>query len=85
MPQDSRRNFTKMYNVHRLSDIHSIIPDINWNEYFAWMVPDEFAYYLESDPEVIVAEPEFFRDLTKLLQSTEKHILANYVTYIVLL
>lgn len=81
MPEDKRRNYTKMYNVHRLSDMYSIIPEINWNDYFEWMVPDELVHYLDSDPEVIVIEPDFFRDLTKLLQSTEKRILANYVMF----
>lgn len=61
--------------------MYSIIPEINWNDYFEWMVPDELVHYLDSDPEVIVIEPDFFRDLTKLLQSTEKRILANYVMF----
>lgn len=56
IPEDHRRNFTKMYNVRRLSEMAKIIPDVNWRDYFGWMVSTN-QHYLAEDPEVIVTEP----------------------------
>ena len=52
---------------------------MNWTKYFDWLVPSEMHEYLKSDPEIILAEPEYFDRLTKLLNSTPNNVLANYI------
>ena len=56
-----------------------IFPLVNWTLYFQWLVPSDMRDYLASDPEVILAEVEFFDRLAHLLSSTEPRVLANYV------
>ena len=67
------------YNVRHLSDMNGIFPLMNWTVYFQWLVPEDMRHYLASDPEVILAEPEFFDRLSDLLRRTDKRIVANYV------
>nr|CAD2166728.1 unnamed protein product [Meloidogyne enterolobii] len=78
-PDEDRRNFTKMYNLHHLSEMQKVFNLMNWTKYFDWLVPSEMHEYLKSDPEIILAEPEYFDRLTKLLNSTPNNVLANYI------
>lgn len=80
-PDEDRRNFTKMYNLHHLSEMQKVFGLMNWTKYFDWLVPEDMHEYLKSDPEIILAEPEFFVRLTKLLNSTPKKVLANYILW----
>ncbi|KAI6196414.1 Neprilysin-1 [Aphelenchoides besseyi] len=77
--EDDRRNFTRLYNLYHLSDLKTLIPIADWEVYFRSLMPFDLHDYLNSDPEIIVNEPEFFGKLNELLRSTDKRILANYV------
>uniref|UniRef100_A0A914I7Z3 Uncharacterized protein n=2 Tax=Globodera TaxID=31242 RepID=A0A914I7Z3_GLORO len=82
IPDEERRNFSKMYNIRRLSEMERhVFPDLNWTAYFGWLVPDVMRDYVASDPEVVLAEPAFFVRLTHLLRKTDKRIIANYVLW----
>ncbi|KAI6238023.1 Neprilysin-1 [Aphelenchoides fujianensis] len=77
--EDDRRNFSRLYNPFRLSDMKTLLPIVDFNKYFRALMPFELHDYINSDPEIIVNEIQFLRNLTALLQSTSKRTLANYV------
>ncbi|KAH7668167.1 Protein NEP-1, partial [Aphelenchoides avenae] len=73
-PEEDRRNYTKMYNVRRFSDLSKLLPLIDWNRYFRALMPFDMHDYLNDDPAIIVNEPEFFVRLTKLLQNSDQRV-----------
>ncbi|KAL3123466.1 hypothetical protein niasHT_004638 [Heterodera trifolii] len=82
IPDEERRNFSKMYNIRHLSEMERhVFSDMNWSTYFGWLVPDEMRPYVASDPEVVLAEPAYFVRLAHLLRRTDKRIIANYVLW----
>ncbi|KAI1710050.1 peptidase family m13 domain-containing protein [Ditylenchus destructor] len=81
VPEEQRRNYTKMYNVKRFSQLPEIFGEIDWNTYFKGLMPEDMHFYLDSNPELIINELEFFKRLAKLLQSTDKKIIADYIIW----
>lgn len=77
--EDERRNFTRLYNKRRLSEINELIPIIDWYKYFRSVMPLDLHNYINEDPEVIVNEPEYFIKLAELIKSTDTRIIANYM------
>ncbi|KAI1693995.1 peptidase family m13 domain-containing protein [Ditylenchus destructor] len=70
-----------MYNVRRFSQLPEIFGEIDWNTYFKGLMPEDMHFYLDSNPELIINELEFFKRLAKLLQSTDKKIIADYIIW----
>ncbi|KAI1699239.1 peptidase family m13 domain-containing protein [Ditylenchus destructor] len=81
VPEEQRRNYTKMYNVRRFSELPEIFGELDWNTYFKGLMPEDMHFYLDSNPELIINELEFFKRLAKLLQSTDKKIIADYIIW----
>ncbi|MFH4981384.1 hypothetical protein AB6A40_008093 [Gnathostoma spinigerum] len=79
--EDERRNYTKLYNVHKLSELKKIIPLIDWDRYFHTLVPEDVYPYIDADPDIIINEVEFLYKLNDLLNTTEKRILTNYIIW----
>ena len=84
VPEEQRRNNTRLYNPTRLSSLNSLLGNLmgDWREYFQWMVPVEneaLERLLSNDPEVIVREPEYFKALNALVKATDKRVIANYM------
>jgi predicted metalloendopeptidase len=77
--EDDRRNFTRLYNKHRLSEVNTLVPIIDWTRYFRALMPFEIHEYLNSDPEIIVNEPEYFIKVSELIKATDPRIVTNYV------
>uniref|UniRef100_A0A915CYY6 Endothelin-converting enzyme 1 n=1 Tax=Ditylenchus dipsaci TaxID=166011 RepID=A0A915CYY6_9BILA len=80
-PQDERRNYTKMYNIRRLSQMGQLFSEIDWDRYFRTIMPEDMGTYIDSDPEIVVIEVEFFQRLAKLLQATDKKVIADYILW----
>jgi membrane metallo-endopeptidase-like protein 1 len=80
-PEEDRRNYTKMYNVRRFSDLTRLLPLVDWNRYFRALMPFDMHDYLNNDPEIIINEPEFFQRLTNLLRSSDQRVVANYILW----
>uniref|UniRef100_A0A914DSZ3 Uncharacterized protein n=2 Tax=Acrobeloides nanus TaxID=290746 RepID=A0A914DSZ3_9BILA len=78
-PDEDRRNFTKLYNPRKLSDLDKLFPMINWDKYFRSLMPFEMHEYLNSSPNIIVNDIEFFERLLVLLQKTDKRVITNYI------
>ncbi|CAD5210385.1 unnamed protein product [Bursaphelenchus okinawaensis] len=77
--EDDRRNYTKMYNLKKLADLKELLPIIDWSKYFDALMPDDMKDYLETNPDVIVNELEFFTRLTALIKKTDNKVIANYM------
>ncbi|KAK5972146.1 hypothetical protein GCK32_014528, partial [Trichostrongylus colubriformis] len=79
VPEEDRRNHTKMYNLRHLSDMQKLMPMIDWFRYFRSIAPPSVHKYFASNPEILVAEVDYVKKVTKLLQSTDPRIITNYV------
>jgi predicted metalloendopeptidase len=78
--EDERRNFTRLYNKRHLTEVNELIPIIDWFKYFRSLMPLDLHNYINSDPDVILNEPEYFLRLSELIKITDTRILANYVS-----
>ncbi|KJH41117.1 peptidase family M13 [Dictyocaulus viviparus] len=79
VPEEDRRNFTKLYNLRRLSDMQKLMPLVDWFRYFHSIAPVDVHEYLAADPEILINEIDYMRRIDNLLQSTDPRIITNYV------
>uniref|UniRef100_A0A915BWX3 M13 family peptidase n=1 Tax=Parascaris univalens TaxID=6257 RepID=A0A915BWX3_PARUN len=79
--EDQRRNYTKLYNVHKLSELGNLLPVVDWDRYFRALMPFDLHSYLDADPDIIVNEVDFLKRLATLLEATESRIIANYIIW----
>lgn len=88
VPEDERRNNSKLYNPMRLSEMNSLLSHLvsDWHAYFSWRaqssVPNDsnlLELYLSTDPQVIVREPAYLKALNELVGATDLRVLTNYV------
>ncbi|VDK44180.1 unnamed protein product [Cylicostephanus goldi] len=77
--EEDRRNYTKIHNLRHLSDMYKLMPLIDWSRFFLAFAPPASHEYLRSDPEILIAEVDYLRRISKLLQSTDPRIVTNYV------
>lgn len=77
--EDDRRNFSRLYNKYRLSEVNALIPIIDWYRYFRALMPFDMHEYINSDPEIILNEPEYFLKMAELIKNTDSRIITNYV------
>ncbi|GAB6031347.1 hypothetical protein CHUAL_009130 [Chamberlinius hualienensis] len=68
LPKEERRNFTKLYNKMTLRELNTNAPFINWVEYANEMLMQK----VDENEIVIVVSPSYLRNLTKLLEETQK-------------
>ncbi|KAK6734587.1 hypothetical protein RB195_018025 [Necator americanus] len=76
---DDSRNFNTRHSLRRLKDLQKLMPVVNWAQYFHSVAPNVVHEYFASNPEIIIAEIDFMKRLTNLLQSTDPRIITNYV------
>ncbi|RCN35716.1 hypothetical protein ANCCAN_18410 [Ancylostoma caninum] len=79
VPEEDRRDFNRMYNIRRLSDMQKLMPLVDWPRYFHSIAPYVVYDYLASNPEILIVELDYMRRVTQLLQLTDPRIIANYV------
>ncbi|XP_008483468.2 neprilysin-2-like [Diaphorina citri] len=79
LPQEERRNATKLYNPMKISELQERYPSIPWTEYINTILSPNAQ--LKDDETIIVTEPEYIHDLEKLLSTTPKRTMANYVMW----
>ncbi|KAK6060124.1 peptidase family M13, partial [Cooperia oncophora] len=77
--EEDRRDYSKMYNIRRLSDMQKLTPMIDWSRYFHSTAPFSVHKYFTSDPEILIVEIDYMRRITELLQLTDPRIITNYV------
>ncbi|KAI1698583.1 peptidase family m13 domain-containing protein [Ditylenchus destructor] len=60
VPNEERRNYTKMYNVRRFSQLPEIFGELDWQKYFVALMPEDMHFYLDTDPEIVISDIKFF-------------------------
>ncbi|KAI5630580.1 VLP3p-5, transcript variant X2 [Venturia canescens] len=79
VPDEERRNVTKLYNPMTVSELTNKYPTIPWREYLSKMLPSSIT--VEDDEVVIVMAPSYFDNLEKLLDAIPKRVQANYLMW----
>ncbi|CAJ0599855.1 unnamed protein product [Cylicocyclus nassatus] len=79
VPEEDRRNWTRMYNLRHLSDMQKLMPLVNWTRYLLAVAPSYSHNYLKSNPEIIIREVDYMRNISKLLRRVKPRIITNYV------
>ncbi|KAK6026936.1 hypothetical protein OSTOST_07081 [Ostertagia ostertagi] len=89
VPEDERRNSTRLYNKRVIADLYDYMNDIDWVAYFQQIAPSEMIKMFNNDTEIIVAEIEFLQkgqlyikfQASELIKNTDSEILVNYIIW----
>ncbi|KAK8766348.1 hypothetical protein V5799_006876 [Amblyomma americanum] len=76
-PNESRRNFTAMYNKWTVEELQTRIPLINWTHYFNVVMPME----IPPSEEVVIFAPKYIKRMSEFLQTVPKRVVANYILW----
>ncbi|XP_030624722.1 phosphate-regulating neutral endopeptidase PHEX [Chanos chanos] len=77
------RTSENMYNRYSLSRLQRTVPEFNWLNFVRAVIDTELYpdLSISSSEQVIVRAPEYFKDLFRLINSTESRTVANYVIW----
>ncbi|KAF5303211.1 hypothetical protein FQA39_LY10124 [Lamprigera yunnana] len=78
LPNEKRRNASLLYNPMTVTELQTKYPSIPWLEYLN-NVMDLTEIKIKNTDIIIVAVPTYISALEKLLSTTPKRVLANYV------
>ncbi|VDN52138.1 unnamed protein product [Dracunculus medinensis] len=84
VPEDDRRNNTRMYNKRKLADLASLFPQVNWIQFFHEISPESLHNLLNNNTEIIISEIDFLIKASKLLHKTDDRIKTNYIFWRIL-
>ncbi|CAG0895469.1 unnamed protein product [Darwinula stevensoni] len=79
LPDEERRNATKLYNKMTIGELEKKWPSIPWLEYVNEMLTP-FHHVTVEEP-VIIDVPEYIKKLAGALQVTPKRVMANYAIW----
>ena len=74
-PPHERRNFSKIYEKMKLSELSALVPEFNFTQYLEIVVQNT----IEPNDNIVIYASKYFKKLTKLLETTKKRVLANYI------
>lgn len=77
VPREERRNISRLYNKMTVDDLYKLASEINWDKYFNKLLTNS----IPRTEEIIVIVPDYVQKLEKLLMSTDKRVLANYMMW----
>lgn len=77
VPREERRNISRLYNKMTVDDLYKLAPELNWDKYFNKLLMDK----IPRSEEVIVIVPDYVQNLEKLILSTDKRVIANYLMW----
>jgi len=77
-PREERRNATRLYNPMMIKDLHKFAPMVPWLDYINNILTKDLLQVEETE-RVIVDEPGYLKNLTAILEKTEKRTIANYM------
>ncbi|KAF7214142.1 phosphate-regulating neutral endopeptidase PHEX isoform X1 [Nothobranchius furzeri] len=82
IPYENRTS-ENMYNKYTLSRLQRSIPQFDWLGFVKAVVEskDDSTRLISSSESVIVRTPKYFKDLVKLINSTDPRTVANYVQW----
>ncbi|CAB3363322.1 Hypothetical predicted protein [Cloeon dipterum] len=76
LPNEKRRNATKLYNPRTVEQLQKEYPSVPWLEYFNTILPKTVK--VSNDETIIVSVPSYLKELEILLSQTPKRVQANY-------
>jgi len=76
--RENRRNASRLYNPMMIRDLHTLAPMVPWPEYINNILTKDLLQ-VEDTERVIVDEPGYLKNLTKLLPETSNRTIANYM------
>lgn len=79
VPEDDRRNSTRLYNRKSISDLYILFPKVEWLTFFLQITPSSIHDLISNDTQIIVAEVNFLVSATALLNRNSNRLLANYI------
>lgn len=74
MNRTERRDMLKQYNPYTLAQLNTLTPSIDWNRYFN-------SIGVTHVDTVIVMQPEFFKQMEKVIKSNDLETWKAYLTY----
>ena len=74
-PPHERRNFSKIYEKMKLSELSKLVADFNFTQYLDIVVQDK----IHPDQNIVIYASKYFTKLTQIIKSTDKRVLANYI------
>ena len=74
-PPHERRNFSKIYQKLKLSELSALVPSFNFTQYLDIVLEKKLA----ADEEIVIYASKYFQKLTKIVRDTDKRVLANYI------
>lgn len=77
LPREQRRNISQMYNKYTVKKLQEIAPQIDWIKYFNGLLND----VITENETLIVTVPDFIVNFAKLINRTEKRVVANYMMW----
>lgn len=80
-PSSERHDTGAIYNKMSIGDLAKDVPNFQWLEYFSKFIPYQLGY----KENLVSFAPEYMKDMAKLLEVTDKRIIANYVVWRVVL
>ncbi|KAH7698340.1 CRE-NEP-1 protein, partial [Aphelenchoides avenae] len=67
-----------LFDGGRLSDLHELVPQVNWFRYFRAVLPSIARNYINMNTTIVV-QTTYFEKLSKLLKRTSARTLTNYL------
>ena len=74
-PPHERRNFSKIYEKMKLSELSKLVADFNFTQYLDIVVPEK----IHPDQNIVIYASKYFTKLTQIIKSTDKRVIANYI------
>merc|ERR1711899_164378 len=79
-PREMRRDSNRMYNPMMIRDLKEYAPMVPWLEYINNILTPEILV-VDDTERVILDEPGYMRNLTKILKRAPKRTIANYMFF----
>lgn len=82
LPEAERRDEIKMYNLQSLGDIITNYTGIDWMKYFTQVLNmNNINIEVTRREPIVNRNPEYFRQLSSILNTTPKRTIANYLVW----
>uniref|UniRef100_A0A1I8EHB1 Peptidase_M13_N domain-containing protein n=1 Tax=Wuchereria bancrofti TaxID=6293 RepID=A0A1I8EHB1_WUCBA len=79
VPEDDRRNSTRLYNGKMISDLYALFPRIDWLNFFYQISPKSIHNLIKNNTQIIVGEVDYMYNIATLINNHSNYLLANYI------
>uniref|UniRef100_A0A0R3RHK8 Neprilysin-2 n=1 Tax=Elaeophora elaphi TaxID=1147741 RepID=A0A0R3RHK8_9BILA len=79
VPEDDRRNSTRLYNGKTISDLYTLLPKVEWISFFHQIAPTSIHSSINNSTQIIVGEVDYMYNIAALINNNSNQLLANYI------